>query len=233
MLDLLETRSTVPSRDEFAPLSSLPKAQTPLGVLGGDPDSFVPFRLKELVDRKRIVATSYPYVEGHPFADNSYNVDLALIITEVQDSRYGEDPDQAQLYWNKVLEKQRQLALASGRIDYNQRPLLSLLAHSTNQMGVDVLSFIVAPNLRREGVGSEFYTLFEDKLRDNNYHYIGGDNLLTTDPKFYREGQERRPVSSLDPYVIKRLGLNTQGSRSIKFLNDYFESLVLAPKFER
>src|SRR3954466_4188541 len=65
----------------------LPHAYEPLSALAGEPELLIPSRLRELVGHpERIVATSYPFYIGSLLSDNSYDVDLAVLISEVNDT---------------------------------------------------------------------------------------------------------------------------------------------------
>jgi len=228
-MEILENRSTMRLRDEVAPTSGLPRGEV-LTTFAKTPEILIPRKLQKVVDPARTQATAYTHSIGHPFSDSGYDANLAVIISEVLPTPYEQDPETAENFWNKVMEEHRIRALNQRKIDKNHRPLISIVAHSPDQMGVDMLYFVVAPELRRHGIGSDFYEQYEEELRRRGYHYIGGDNFMSTEPRFYREHQGRMPVTALDPYLRKRLGLDNKLSRTIKFLDDEFEKLVLEPK---
>jgi GNAT superfamily N-acetyltransferase len=231
MSNLLESRSTGITIDRVAPTYGLPRAEQPLSTLAKTPEILIPWRLRQYVDRQRTAATAYTYSVGHFFDDNGYDANLAVLVSEVLDRSYQPDPETTEIFWNKVMEDHRKRALSQEKIDEKHRPLMSVVAHSPDQMGVDMMYFVLAPELRGEGLGTDFYEEFENELRRRGYHYISGDNRMTTQPRFYREGQGRQPVNTLDPYIVRRLGLDPKPSRTIKFLDDgSFEALVLAPK---
>src|SRR4051812_31205322 len=95
-MQMLASREVVANYD-------LPIAREPLSALANEPGLLIPPRLRELVDcPERIVATAYPFYIGSLLSDNGYDVDLAVLISEINNTQY-EGPDISQNFsWSQI-----------------------------------------------------------------------------------------------------------------------------------
>lgn len=225
----------------YAPTYSLPRAKESLTELNQKPELIIPDRLRELVEPDRIVATPYTISIGSWFSDNAYDVDLAVLISQVLDTPYAgfaddryfswsqiqNDPAIKKIHWRQILEKHRKRVMTAGKIDEFHKPLVSVVAHSRDQMGVELKTLVVNHELQGQGIGSSFYRNWEDLLRERGYQYITGSHSVSTRPEFFFSLPGMRRTSDIDPRIAGRLRLDRDEYQSIKFLNDRFERLLL------
>lgn len=195
-----------------------------LELMRRNPEMFIPARLIEVLKNKKISAM---HVEGVWLGrfNNEYQPDIALLITQ-KNSEYKIDNHVVLNPFTRALYNLYDHAHMKGLIDPCDEPLISFLAKCIHPDGIEVESFVIAKELRGQGIGQDFYDQIDLLLSELDFKYLCGSNDASN-ISFY-ESRGRCFASQVDlirtcPSLRWRLSWNTSPYFTVRFLDKELE----------
>lgn len=201
----------------------------------------IPARLLELVsDPVQIQATTLPaFWLGR--MDNEYIPSLRIGIyakDELHEPRIMQETDDVSngnLYnWNRILNFHRRRAIEAGALTEKDNLLALLIANESLFDGVNIINYIQAPLIRRQGIGQAFLANFGQIIKELNFKYSWGEHN-SDNINFFIKKADNYPLTEINPQSFNNLidispkiisPLNT-----INFLDEELEKKCVKPEF--
>jgi GNAT superfamily N-acetyltransferase len=211
-------------------LSELGRDKNPYGQLrlpGNGLDVLISPKLREATTNG-VEVVRYDYWHGR--LNQEYQPELSVLIVERGGLEFPKERQEAgDSTYPVIINGRRTRAI--------ERGLISLVANDGwHRRGVEVISLVLAEDLRGQGVGYDFYDVFEDTLDRMGYGYVYGENDRTNIGFFLQ--RERYHVSELVPVDkpgdgLIPLALARSPYATIKFFDRELEEQSVKPEFLR
>lgn len=148
--------------------------------------------------------------------DDGFGADLAVLISGEFKTPITEPNDP----FYQALIRRHHLLSTQSLVPSDSNPAMLFIAHEqvtrSGYEGIDVLTIVLHPSLRRLGLGKAFTDNFEGLAWSMGYNFTFGDNSETR----YLDGFLRNgsiPTSQLPPEACESLGIPFADNRTIRF----------------
>ncbi|MDO8570399.1 MAG: hypothetical protein Q7R97_02340 [Candidatus Daviesbacteria bacterium] len=186
-------------------------AVQPLSLIYRDPSVLIPARLLELVaDPTQIRATTLPeFWIGR--MDDEYVPSLRIGIYKkdgLHEPRIMQETDDisnGNLHnWNRILNLHRRKAIKEGTLTEKDNLLALLIAHESLPYGVNIINYIQAPFIQKQGIGQAFLTNFGQIIKNQGFKYSWGEHN-SKNISFFINKIGNYPLTEIDPQCFKNL----------------------------
>lgn len=185
-------------------------------------DLLVPPILREATDG-RIRVIRLPERLGSLINDNDIGSALDVVALYRPGYRLHHEPGSDR--WKTVLANR--LAMVNGQVKGNESIAFSLIVSANfYTKGAEVMSFILNPELRREGIGKQFYLQFEDQLRQGGFRFIWGNNSVENHGFFQSIGRDT-DAEIIGKCLRNKLIIRRSDFMSIKFFDGELREKIL------